>query len=90
MAGPERSGDEAEKDLYPADADFGRQAAEDEERLARGETPARHEEPRAGSKAEPEPKDPVDPEPKDPVDEASEESFPASDPPSSSGSTAGG
>lgn len=82
-----RTNEDAEKDLYPPDSDFGRAAAADQERAARGEEPAEKEAPRAGSKAEPDGDDEVDE--LDEVDEASRDSFPASDPPSSTGSTAG-
>lgn len=77
---------DSEKDQYPPDTQFGRSASKDddlvEEYVARGgseeslpDTAAR--EPRAGAKARAEP------------DDTSDESFPASDPPSSTGSTAG-
>jgi hypothetical protein len=96
---------DSEKDVYPPDADFGRQAARDEERVdemaERGEAPedtsgdmtvdAGHA-PRAASKAEPAQTStggsPADRD--DETDESSEDSFPASDPPSSTGSTASG
>jgi hypothetical protein len=42
------------RDRYPPDQEFGAAAAEDQEKVDRGETPDRDEQPRAGSKAEPE------------------------------------
>lgn len=90
-----RTSDDAEKDEYPPDTEFGRAAAADQERvdamaeggddegsLPEGSANA----PRAGGKAEPDDGPPEN----ESVDEASEESFPASDPPSSTGSAAGG
>jgi hypothetical protein len=78
---------------YPPDSDFGRSAAEDQEKVDRLEDegvdesslddePAR--EPRAGGKAEPAGDGARETGDRDAaVDEASEQSFPASDPPSS-------
>lgn len=40
-----------EKDPYPADQQFGAKAAEDQERVDRGEEPEGGEEPRAWNKA---------------------------------------
>jgi hypothetical protein len=94
---------DAEKDQYPPDAQFGRQAARDAERLdslsERGATPGRlpddppderDDAPRAGSKAEPAPGKGSTSGDTNDEEVASEDSFPASDPPSSTGSTAGG
>jgi hypothetical protein len=46
--------DRQQQDPYPADQQFGKKAAEDQERVDRGEQPkgAEGDEPRAGSKAE--------------------------------------
>lgn len=87
MANSDRlsSHDDAEKDIYPADSQFGRAAAEDAERAADAggeEEGSARRVPRAGNKAEP--------DELDPVDEASADSFPASDPPSSTGTQSGG
>ncbi len=70
----ESTSEDAEKDQYPPDTQFGRAAAEDAERAEEDEQPAGHGGVRAGSKARP--------EDDDLVDEQSEELFPASDPPS--------
>lgn len=80
-----RATETAEKDEYPPDTAFGRAASAKEEHLKAAGTQDRVDEtdeaPRAAGKAAP-----VDPGRA--ADEASEESFPASDPPSSTGSTA--
>lgn len=68
--------DDAERDAYPPDAQFGRAAAEDAERAEKGEARRRGEDVRAAGKAEPAGND------DDVVDEQTAESFPASDPPS--------
>lgn len=89
--GDPRATDDSTKDEYPPDTEFGRAAAADQEAvdaladegvdessLPEGSRPA----PRAAGKAEA-----ADGEDEE-ADEASRESFPASDPPSSTGSTA--
>lgn len=75
---------DSEKDVYPPDAQFGRAAAVDAERVDEGDSqpdlPARRRgDVRAGDKARPADEAEAD---DDIVDEESEESFPASDPPS--------
>ncbi|MCU1451500.1 MAG: hypothetical protein JWP02_3670 [Acidimicrobiales bacterium] len=55
MSDQQQTGDDRdEKDPYPADQQFGKAAAEDQERVDRGEEPegAGGDEPRAGNKAE--------------------------------------
>lgn len=71
----ESTNDDAKKDEYPPDTQFGRAAAEDAERAEKQDEASTHDEVRAGNKAEPAEDD-------DLVDEQSRESFPASDPPS--------
>lgn len=95
MTDPDRPSttDDSEKDQYPPDTEFGRAAANDEERVAELARQGADEDalpeadgrgPRAAGKAEPAGDDDRD----ERADTASEESFPASDPPSSTGSTA--
>jgi len=80
-ARPDTGQDDTAKDAYPPDSQFGRTAARDAERADREGEEARSAvaehagEVRAADKAEPEAE-------RDIVDEQSEESFPASDPPS--------
>lgn len=54
MSDQQSAEERAEKDPYPADQQFGKAAAEDQERVDRGEEPkgADGDEPRAGNKAE--------------------------------------
>jgi len=44
--------DRNEQDPYPADQQFGKKAAEDQERVDKGEKPEGGDDPRAGNKAE--------------------------------------
>ncbi|MBV8980133.1 MAG: hypothetical protein JO086_04470 [Acidimicrobiia bacterium] len=55
MSDQQPADDRTEQDPYPADQQFGKAAADDQERVDRGEQPkgAEGEEPRAGNKAEP-------------------------------------
>ncbi|MBV9042949.1 MAG: hypothetical protein JOZ68_18260 [Acidimicrobiia bacterium] len=54
MSDQQSADDRNEQDPYPADQQFGKAAAEDAERVDRGEEPkgADGDEPRAGNKAE--------------------------------------
>ena len=53
MSDQQSPDDRSEQDPYPADQQFGKAAAEDQERVDRGEEPkgAEGDEPRAGNKA---------------------------------------
>ena len=51
MSSQQPPDDRQQQDPYPADQQFGKKAAEDQERVDRGESPT-GDEPRAGNKAE--------------------------------------
>ena len=54
MTDQQPADDRDQQDPYPADQQFGKAAAEDQERVGKGEKPqgADNDEPRAGNKAE--------------------------------------